>query len=263
MNVNHLDAIFEKISPQSGILFSGGSGYGKSVNALRLINKFNIPWVAKIEDLNRLRKKSKRIVVLYEEAQNLSKEQQQELLLIMDKGYKYIVYRDSNGQPDGYTAQITFIFCSTDPGSIIEPIRTRCYSFQLPMPTEQEIFDMMKQKYPIKDKDLIEISKRCKCNPRTANRICEDFVKFGYSAFEYMGIDNRGFTVLDRRYLRELLERGSASVGVLAQTLSLKPSDVTECVERYMIAKGYVAISSKGRSLTDSGIELVESLEEK
>jgi len=71
-----------------------------------------------------------------------------------------------------------------------------------------------------------------------------------------LGVDAGGLTERDRRYLAALrsARRGAASLGSLAARLGLTRSVVTEVVEPFLLRRGLIELTSRGRILTTQGL---------
>jgi Holliday junction DNA helicase RuvB len=75
-------------------------------------------------------------------------------------------------------------------------------------------------------------------------------------ALRLQGIDCLGLNEQDRLYLRIMLETyGGGPVGAeaLASTMGLKPDTVSGVIEPFLLQRGLVARTQRGRKITDSG----------
>ena len=83
------------------------------------------------------------------------------------------------------------------------------------------------------------------------------------TAFNFLGVDENGLTAQDRRYLRILgTQFGLRPVGIetLCSALCDDRSTIENSVEPYLIQKGYVYKTPRGRVLSELGIDLVKEM---
>ena len=110
--------------------------------------------------------------------------------------------------------------------------------------------------FPSMPKHIIAgVSLRCKGIPRVALQQAQRVQNFGGLAwYDAAGIDENGLDQTDLRYL-EILgnSRRPVSLSTLAAMLGEPVSTITEIVEPYLLSKGLVEITPKGRSLVASG----------
>lgn len=259
IDTDKLDRLFLGIESKIGLIFSGTSGIGKSYNAKRLSEKYQIPTFACIKDMARYDgKKTNRMIIFFDEAQKLKLQEQESLLLIMDMDK--VSFTNYKGKVYEHVA-LTFLFATTDLNKIISPLRTRSLVVTFPNCSEQDIYTIMRPLYPeISDDDLTSISKRCKCNPRQADHLCRMFINMGYDVFTSLDIDENGLNQAEREYLSQLDYRGDASVTQMANALSTSVETITEIIEPYFLQKNAVEVTSRGRRLTDYGRSLAGNI---
>jgi len=255
IDTNKLDNLYLNIPSKVGLVFTGTSGIGKSWNVKRLSEKYQIPTFTSIKDMSKYEgKKTDRMIIFFDEAQKLKLQEQENLLLIMDM--EMVSFKNYRGKLYENVA-LNFLFATTNLDKIINPLRTRSLVVTFPNCSEEDIFTIMRPVYPkIKDEDLRNLSKRCKCNPRQADHLCRMFLNMGYDVFSSLDIDENGLNQAEREYLSQLDYRGDASVTQMANALSTSVETVTEIIEPYFLQKNVIEVTSRGRRLTEYGKNL-------
>ena len=115
---------------------------------------------------------------------------------------------------------------------------------------------------PITEKGAVEIAKRARGTPRIALRLLRrvrDFAEAdgtnidraaASSALARLQIDDDGLDALDRRYLDALVKTyagGPVGADTLAAALSEARDAVEDVIEPYLMQKGYIARTPRGR----------------
>lgn len=114
-----------------------------------------------------------------------------------------------------------------------------------------------------------EIAKRSRGTPRIAGRLLKrirDFVTvheygkidkgFADMALKKLDIDEQGLDSMDRRYLKcifEFYNGGPVGVETLSAVLSEKRDTIEEVIEPYILQKGLIQRTARGRVLTTEG----------
>lgn len=113
----------------------------------------------------------------------------------------------------------------------------------------------------------LEISRRARGTPRIANRLLRrvrDFAEIkadgvitkqvASSALDMLDVDHEGLDHMDRLFLRTIVEKfGGGPVGIdtLASALSEERETLEDVYEPYLIQKGYINRTSRGRVATE------------
>ena len=111
-----------------------------------------------------------------------------------------------------------------------------------------------------------EIARRARGTPRIANRLLRrvrdvaDVRNNGVvsatvadGALSMLGVDERGFDLMDHRLLRSIIEKfdgGPVGVDSLAAAIGEERDTIEEVLEPYLIQQGYLARTSRGRIAT-------------
>jgi len=118
---------------------------------------------------------------------------------------------------------------------------------------------------PVTDAGAVEIARRARGTPRIALRLLRrvrDFAEAEGSAIDQpaaaralarLEVDEEGLDMLDRRYLEALVKThagGPVGVDTLAAALSEARDAVEEVIEPFLMQRGYVARTPRGRVAT-------------
>jgi len=119
---------------------------------------------------------------------------------------------------------------------------------------------------PIEDSGAHEIARRARGTPRIANRLLRrvrDFAQVKGSghidsaiadrALAMLDVDAAGFDVMDRAFLRAIIERfdgGPVGVDNLAAAIGEERDTIEDVIEPYLIQQGYVQRTPRGRIAT-------------
>ena len=169
----------------------------------------------------------------------------------------------------------TLIGATTRSGMLSSPLRDR---FGIPLRLEfytvhdlkiiiiknAELLDIK-----ISDDGAEEIAKRSRGTPRIAGRLLKrvrDFAivhgaevvdkKIADIALQRLDVDSSGLDSMDKKYLKCILDfynGGPVGVDTLAAVLSEKRETIEEVIEPYILQKGLVQRTSRGRVLTIEG----------
>ncbi len=278
-------------------LFSGAAGCGKTTFARDIAEIMKVPFLSVVPDelrdhehmLNVLDQlnhenyddKGNRIgkirptILFVDEIHNLNIKGQEPLGLVMER------FMIEANKPNKYywIPFFTLIGATTLAGKLSKPFRDRfklIFNFQ-----PYELDDMVKivmfhaERLRIKLTSLaaLEIAKRSRGTPRIAvgyvERIRDKIISIGakmatseliQATFNELGIDEEGFTTLELRILNILFETGMP-VGLdnLSIILQEDSKSIRDFAEPYLIRKGLLIVSGKGRILTDKGVQYIKN----
>ena len=123
-------------------------------------------------------------------------------------------------------------------------------------------------KVPIEDRGAREISERGRGTPRIANRLLRRVIDFavvegdGNISYEMantsltkLGVDDLGLDDADRRYLKIIAQGyrgGPVGIETLAAALTESRDAIEEVIEPYLLQKGLLQRTPRGRMLTDN-----------
>lgn len=172
----------------------------------------------------------------------------------------------------------TLVGATTRSGSLSAPLRDRFGITQrLNYYSNEDLQFIIKasaQKLGVKidDDGAMEISKRSRGTPRVANRLLRrvrdyaDYVekpvdkKIAQAAMELAGVQRFGIDDLDIRVIKALDRRGDRPTGIdyLASLAGEEKITIEDVVEPYLVMKGWVERTPRGRILTESGRKIAE-----
>jgi len=163
----------------------------------------------------------------------------------------------------------TLIGATTRKGLLSAPLRGRFglfYDFDFYLPDELAIvIHRSSERLEIKIDELsaLEIAGRSRGSPRLANRLLKrvrDYAQVSAQgkididitreALENARIDTQGFDDLDRKYLNALIKLhggGPAGIEAIAASLSEDKGTLEDVVEPYLLEKGFIIRTPKGR----------------
>lgn len=169
----------------------------------------------------------------------------------------------------------TLIGATTRSGMLSSPLRDR---FGIPMRlefyTEQELQIIVIKNaellgVKIEEQGALEIAKRSRGTPRIAGRLLKrvrDFAivnnaevinrQIADLALTRLDVDTNGLDSMDRKYLKVILDfydGGPVGVDTLAAVLSEKRETLEEVIEPYILQKGLIQRTARGRVLTTEG----------
>jgi Holliday junction DNA helicase RuvB len=169
--------------------------------------------------------------------------------------------------------KFTLIGATTRIGLITGPMRDRFgYVQQLDFYDDENLEEIVERtaevlKVKIEEKAALEIAKRSRGTPRIANRLLRrvrDYaqikndglitVKEAKEALVMLGVDEMGLSDADRKYLEVIKNQydgGPVGVENIAAALTEDLGTITEVYEPYLMKKGLIKRTPKGRVLTN------------
>lgn len=264
------------------ILFYGPPGLGKTTLAhliaresARQMKITSGPAIEKVGDLaSILTNLSPGDIVFIDEIHRLNKMIEEVLYPAMESGVLDIIIGKG---PSARTIQLelppfTLIAATTRMALISAPLRSRFSggTFRLEFYTTEEIAEILRRSAKRLDIDiasdaLLEIAKRSRSTPRTANYFLKrvrdyaqvhntpitlDTVK---KAIALVGVDELGLNAADRMVLQTIIEKfsgGPVGVKTISAATSEEDSTIEEVIEPYLIQQGLLEKTARGRMVT-------------
>jgi Holliday junction DNA helicase RuvB len=171
--------------------------------------------------------------------------------------------------------RFTLIGATTRPGLLSAPLRERFLMHEhLEFYTVEELSEIVrinaaKLKTIVTDEASVELAKRSRGTPRLANARLHWVRDYATSkadghvtldiarrALEMKEIDDEGLDRQDRRYLTTLIQifgGGPAGVEAIAATLNVSSDTLSDEVEPYLLRRGFLVRTSRGRQVTSEG----------
>jgi holliday junction DNA helicase RuvB len=171
----------------------------------------------------------------------------------------------------------TLVGATTRVGLLSAPLRDRFGIFRsLDFYNVEELITIGKRsamilEIGIDDEGAAELAKRSRGTPRIVNRLLKrvrDYAqvrsdglirkKTVQTALALEGVDNKGLTHLDRRYLTTIIEfyqGGPVGIEAIAATLQEETDTLVDVVEPYLLKIGMITRTSSGRKASESSYE--------
>lgn len=271
------------------ILFYGPPGLGKTTLSHLVAKEIHAnlrttsgPAIERVGDLaSILTNLSPGDVLFIDEIHRLNRSIEEVLYPAMESGVLDIVIGKG---PAARTVQLelppfTMIAATTRISMLSAPLRSRFSggTFRLAYYTEPEIATILKRsakilEIEVDDESLIEIARRSRATPRTANYLLKrarDFaevneevisIKTVRKALALLEIDEGGLNQTDRDILNLIIDKfagGPVGLKTIAAALSEEEATIEEVNEPYLLQQGLIERTPRGRTVTDKGYEHV------
>jgi len=168
---------------------------------------------------------------------------------------------------------MSFVLATTDPAKLKEPVLNRLRKIQLsPYTMEHKIEIAMAHlsQQGIRSNEVIfqALATRSRSIRHLKGELCEVFMDIrslygdddqdSLSALDDMlGIDSDGANDMDRDYMEYLSENPTVGLDTMAGKLGVDKSEVSTHVEPFLLEKGWIQITGRGRKLTEAGFKKI------
>lgn len=282
-----LTAAKERKHQPEHLLFYGPPGLGKTTLAHLIAKEMGAqmkitsgPAIEKVGDLaSILTNLSAGDLLFIDEIHRLNKTIEEVLYPAMESGTLDIIIGKG---PSARTIQLelppfTLISATTRIALLSSPLRSRFSggTFRLEFYKDEEIKEIIKRSakilnIEIENKDALEIARRSRFTPRTANFLlkrCRDFAQVNKNKLDkdtvdktllLLGIDELGLNESDRKLLDALINKfkgGPVGLNTLAAALSEEQATIEEVNEPYLIQLGLLDRTPRGRIATEKAYQ--------
>jgi Holliday junction resolvasome RuvABC ATP-dependent DNA helicase subunit len=161
-----------------------------------------------------------------------------------------------------------FILLTNEFGQLKEPLMNRCIIIDLDPYTDEELSILVgrvfrQYKVGVDMEQELELATYARGNPRVAKVLAmrlslyfhkegtpQDVEKLRQVLEDVFQISEGGFTNFDRQYLSFLAKVGKAGLDTISRVLMIPKGTLEREVEPFLIRKGLIRITSRGRELT-------------
>jgi Holliday junction DNA helicase RuvB len=169
----------------------------------------------------------------------------------------------------------TLVGATTRSGLLTSPLRDRFgLLFRLELYSSQELLTIINRsakilQIEIENDAAVLLGSRCRGTPRVANRVlrrCRDVAQvrgggkitaqIAEKTLQMLTIDSDGLDSMDRRILECIIDNhngGPVGLSTIGATLGEEPDTIEEVYEPYLIQKGFLARTPRGRTVTLNG----------
>ena len=173
----------------------------------------------------------------------------------------------------------TLVGATTRAGDLTAPLRDRFGIIaKLKYYTDEELFEIVKRtskvlKIDIDDEAAYELAKRSRGTPRIANRLFKrvsDFaivedndyidIEVTKNALDRLKVDKVGLDETDHQLLAAIIKKfngGPVGIESIASVIGEEPSTIEDVYEPYLLQKGFLKRTPRGRVVTDLGYKQV------
>jgi Holliday junction DNA helicase RuvB len=254
------------------VLIDGPPGLGKTTIASAIANEMNVNlYIANAANLRSVKNLmpylmgiSPRSVLFIDEIHRLPKIVEEFLYPVMEDFQLNISVENNIESID--IPMFTLVGATTSGGSLSQPFYDRfTIKEHLCFYNDDDLAKLArsncdKLEIPINDSDLLEIAKRSKGTPRILNARLQWYKNYKlYNSenlsvdeiFNIQGIDRNGFDVYDRLYIDTLVKSKGTPLGLktISSLTGISIETIENSIEPYMVRKGFVVRSQKGRIL--------------
>jgi holliday junction DNA helicase RuvB len=279
--------------PLDHVLIFGPPGLGKTTLAHIIANEMQVqckqtsgPILEKAGDLAAILTQLEENEVLFiDEIHRLSPQVEEVLYPALEDGQLDVLI----GQGPGARSvkidlpNFTLVGATTRTGLLTSPLRDRFgVNLHLNYYNVSDLTDIVcvsaeVQDMNIEPKAAHKIASSARGTPRIANRLLRrvwDYAVVHYDhkiteecsfqALKLLNVDGHGLDGVDRQYLtliKQIYKGGPVGVEAISASLGESRDTVEEVLEPYLIQKGYIARTQRGRMLTEKAVDYLNTVE--
>lgn len=278
-----IEAALKRKEPLDHILFHGPPGLGKTTLAYIITEEMGVsinvtsgPALDKGGDLlGILTHLEEGHVLFIDEIHRLPRVVEEFLYPAMeDFAVDFIFDKGIHARSHRYRLnRFVLVGATTRAGSLSPPLRERFGMLRtLDFYSEEDLSRIAKRSAALLNVEIDndsadEIANRSRGTPRIVNRLLKRVRDFAQvrgdgvihkatvqEALELEGVDGKGLTTLDRRFLKTIIEfykGGPVGIEAIAATLQEESDTLMDLVEPYLLKIGYLTRTSSGRKVSE------------
>jgi len=284
-----MKAASERGEPLEHLLFYGPPGLGKTTLANIIASEMGVnikttsgPAIERPGDLAAILTNLKENDILFvDEIHRLNRVVEEVLYPAMeDFGLDIVIGKGPSARSIRLDLpRFTLIGATTRVGLLTSPLRDRFGLIsRLEFYTAEELEQILNRaaqvfQVELKKEGAREIARRSRGTPRITNRLLRrvrDFaqvkaqgvitLEVSHEALDKLGIDELGLDVVDRKYLKAIIEKysgGPVGVETLAASISEEVDTIEDVYEPYLLQIGFIERTQRGRVATPAAAEHV------
>lgn len=271
------------------LLFTGAKGTGKTNFARKLKDPLGYKCVeincsvvktnkVLFEIWGSIIRNNKDLIFIWDESHNLSDEVTQTLLTICDIRDNHVRTAKWEGQDCEFDfTKIAFVFCSSEPQKIFQPLLDRLTVLDVAPYSEQELGQILRQHcghdITIQPDVLPDIVQTLRGNARAcvkrseeirmamASCTVKDFGRYAWDTLrQKLGIQELGVSNSELSILRLLGKRGSCSLQEISASTGLSRSCIQKNDENFLLRNGFIKIEGV-RKITALGRDFLAKID--